>query len=341
MNHKSHAPWLQLAAVSIALVSCGGGAASDAARATDGEVFALADPGDGAATHQAYLAKSSVTGLAYRTLWKTVEPSDGSYDWSGVDGALSSAQAANKKLTIHVGVSGGAWPGWLTAAGAQTYSGATPVGTVTDPIPWDAIFLARYARFVKALADHIQANQQTGFVRSVSVGAPVAEMSLVSCSASMLSSAIAYDRTQYLNAWAGAASSVATAFPAAAVFVSAPVSTICRPDSDGAAFFSDLMTPLTQQHAKLSVFAADLNAAGSQRLNQVTGSLRALPIGLQTIGSATNDPSNRMAGSLSSAVCAGRSAGARYFEIYKADLDSSDAAIVAAIQQARGERSCP
>jgi hypothetical protein len=328
----------------------GGGDSSNTTGATTtsvplatGEVFALADPGDSAATFQTYLNKSSVSGLAYRATWSQMETADGTYAWTSLDNALNAAQASNKKITVHVGVSGGAWPAWLTAAGAQTYSGTTPFGAITDPVPWDAVFIAQYTAFVQALAQHIQHNNQMSYVRSISVGAPVAEMSLVACNNGVLgnTNAVTYTRTNYLNAWTSTASAVAAAFPQTKIFVSAPVATICRPDTDGLQFYSDLMAPLSLQYSNLSIFAADLNAAGSQRLVQAGSLTQSLPIGLQTIWSATNDPSNRMAGTLSSAVCAGRTAGARYFEIYKSDLDSADPALQKAIQQALGAVACP
>ena len=304
-------------------------------------MFALADPGDSSATFQAYLAKADVAGVAWRSTWKQVEPSDGIWDWSRLDSALDAAAAVGKRVTIHIGVSGGAWPTWLTTAGAATYSGPNVLGgTVTDPVPWDSIFLSRYDRLIRQLASHVAGRGQTALVRAVSVGAPVSEMSLVACSAGLLGSgatSVTYSRSQYLSAWTGATNSATSAFPGVTVVVSAPVAQICAPDGDGAAFYSELMNPLTS----VSVFAADLNAAGSARLGQVSTALRARPILFQTIWSSTNDPTGRMQGSLSSAVCAGRAFGARYFEIYKSDLDSADAAVVTAIRQAKGSAACP
>ena len=324
-------------------VSGAGGLENSAASAPAAEVFALTNPGDSTPVFQAYLNKPSVSGLAYRATWSQMETANGAYAWSGLDDALDATQTSGKRITLHIGVSGGAWPAWLTTAGVQTYSGATPLGVVTDPVPWDAPFVAQYAAFMQAMAQHIQQRGQTGLVRSVSVGAPVSEMSLVACNNGVLGStaAVAYDRAKYLNAWTATTSAVAAAFPQAQVFVSAPVATLCRPDTDGRQFYADLLAPLSAQYANLSIFAADLNAAGSQRLVQAGALVQAFPIGLQTIWSATGDPANRMAGTLSSAVCAGRAAGARCFEIYQADLDSADPAIQTAIQQALGSAPCP
>ncbi|QKG72209.1 beta-galactosidase [Erythrobacter mangrovi] len=300
----------------------------------------MADPGDTGTVIGGYLARPEVDGVAWRAAWSLVEPGDGTYDWSRLDAALSAAAAANKLVTIHIGVSGGAWPAWLTTAGAQTYSGTSILGgTITDPVPWDNVFLARYDRLVQQLASHISARGQTGIVRAVSVGAPVSEMSLVACDTGMLGSgesSVVYSRSNYLSAWKSAADATLAAFPGTPVAISAPVSQICRPDNDGSAFYTDLMT----QVPNAVIFAADLNALGSQRYAQVADPLRNRALLFQTIWSKTGDTTDRMAGTLSSAVCTGREAGSRYFEIYKADLDSSDSAIQTAISQARGTAAC-
>ena len=132
-----------------------------------------------------------------------------------------------------------------------------------------------------------------------------------------------------------------TSFPAVSIFVSAPVAQICRPDGDGAAFYGDLLADAVGRGSGVAVFAADLNALGSARLGQFDGARFAtLPIGLQTIWSSTNDPTDRMKGPLRDAVCQGLAAGARYFEIYKSDLDSSDTGIQGAVTQARTGLAC-
>lgn len=305
------------------------------------DVFALADPGDGAAVYQTYLAKPEVTGIAWRAMWSSVEPSDGSWDWSRLNAALDAAAAAGKRITIHIGASGGGAPSWLRAAGAATYSGSNVLGgTVTDPVPWDGVYLDRYVRLMQQLSTHISARGQTGLVRAVSVGAPVSEMSLVACANGVLgdgSGAVTYSRSAYLAAWQRTTNAVLAAFPSTIVVVSAPISQICRPDNDGSAFYTDLMTG----SASASVFAADLNALGSQRHAQVTHTIRSRPLFFQAIWSSTNDPTNRMQGTLSAAVCGGRSLGSRYFELYKSDLDSTDAALQTAVAQARGTTPCP
>ncbi len=114
------------------------------------------------------------------------------------------------------------------------------------------------------------------------------------------------------------------------------------PDSDGPAFYGDALDDALALGADgFSLYATDLNALGSSRINGVMADAQRAPVGLQFIGSATSDPSNRMQGSLRDAVCSGlETYRARYFEVYKSDLQSADAAIQAAIQAIHSPELC-
>lgn len=330
------------------LVGCGSGEDAGAAAplppppsSGSGQVFALLDPGESATSMSQFAQLSTVDGLAFRARWRDMEPVQGSYDWSQLDAAISAATGQNKRYTVHVGASGGAWPAWLTGAGAQTYSFTFAAATVIDPVPWDAVYLAKFGSFVDALATHIRDRGALAALRAVSVGVPIAEMSVVGCRNGLLGGALVYDRSQYLSAWRSTVAKFAAAFPDNTVLVSAPVSVICMPDNDGGQFLTDVLSPVPGGAAHLAVFAADLNALGSARMAQVPVSLRTqFPMHFQTIWSANPDPQNRMQGTLREAVCQGLALGGRYFEIYKSDLLDTSAAAQAAVSQARSGMVC-
>jgi hypothetical protein len=306
------------------------------------KVFALMDVGDSTAVLDGFAARATVDGLAFRTSWNMLEPAQGVYDWTRLDAAFDTVRARSKQLTLHVGVSSIGLPSWLGGLGAVTYSYRTPTGaTITEPIPWDATFLSRYTQFMAALGAHIQARGDSGLLYAVSDGAPVAEMSIVGCQNAILSGGIAYSRASYLSAWKTTVDAHAAAFPATKLFISAPVPVICMPDNDGKAFYTEVMNHALGKSSAATVFAADLNAAGSARLRQVDASVsNRAAIAFQMIWSSVNDPQNRMQGTLNDAVCQGIAGGARYFEIYKVDISSSDAAIQNAIQSARAGQPC-
>lgn len=347
VNDMDVRPALRCLALCLILLTnaCGGGSGGTPAPVVPSQpakVFALLDNGEPSSALDGLAGRATVDGLAFRTSWKTLEPADGAYDWTTLDAAFDTVRARGKQLTLHVGVSSVGIPNWLGAMGVVTYTYHTPMGvTVTEPVPWDAAFLSRYTQFLAALAAHVQARGDTGLLYAVSDGAPVAEMSIVGCQNSTLSGGIAYSRASYLNAWQTTVDAHAAAFPATRLFISAPVAVICMPDNDGKAFYTEVMNHALAKSANATVFAADLNAAGSMRLRQVDAPLSTrVAIAFQMIWSSTGDTQNRMQGTLDDAVCHGLRSGARYFEIYKSDISSTDAAIQNAIQRARAGQPC-
>lgn len=328
--------------------SCGGssGATSQAAgqsqaQAQVAKVFALTDVGDSPAVLDSFAARATVDGLAFRTSWRALEPQSDVYDWTTLDAAFDTVRTHGKLLTLHVGASSLGIPNWLTGLGVATYTYTTPLGLVTEPVPWDAVFLARYTQFVGALAAHIQARGDASLLYAVSDGVPVAEMSLVGCQNGILSGGTPYDRNSYLSAWKTTIDAYAVAFASTKLFISAPVGVICRPDNDGKAFYTAVMNHALTKSASTTVFAADLNALGSARLAQTDDSIRSRTgVAFQMIWSSTNDTKNCMQGTLMDAVCKGIESGAQYFEIYKVDLSSADTGIQDAIQRARAGQPC-
>ncbi len=325
--------------------ACGGGSGDTTPNlpAQVSKVFALMDVGDSTAVLDGFAARTTVDGLAFRTAWRVLEPQDGVYDWTTLDTAFDTVRTRGKQLTLHVGVSSIGIPGWLPGLGVVMYTYTTPTGTsVTEPVPWDATFLARYSQFVAALAAHIQTRGDSGLLYAVSNGVPVAEMSIVGCQNGTLSGGTSYNRTSYLDAWKTTVNAHATAFSTTRLFISAPVSVICIPDNnDGKAFYTEVMNHALTKNTQATVFAADLNALGSARLVQVDTSISSrAAIAFQMIWSSPDNMQNRMQGTLNNAMCQGIGSGGRYFEIYKIDISSTDTTIQDAIQRARAGQRC-
>lgn len=343
---RAIASWLTIGIPLALLAACFDGGTTPASNAGGGatyppaRVFALLDPGESPSAMARFAALATVDGLAFRARWRDLEPNDGGYDWSALDAAFDAVRAHDKRLTVHVGVSGGGWPDWLRGADAVIYNYTGPQGGTSDPLPWDAVFLARYERLVATLAAHLRDRGDLARLHAVSVGAPVAEMSLVACRNNLLGG-FAYNRASYLAAWAASIGSHGNRFGEAAVLVSAPVGMICAPDNDGGAFYQAVMSAAQPTTGRLAIFAADLNAQGSARVGALDAAFRQrFALHLQTIWSASDDPGRRLAGSLSDAVCQGLRLGAAYLEIYRVDLESAEPATRQAIETARTGRGC-
>ncbi len=255
----------------------------------------------------------------------------------------SAARAGGKRLTVHIAAD---TPSWLAGLGAQIYSFNSPfTGSGTAAVPWDTVFLGRYGDFMAALAGRIRARGDTDILSVVSVGAPVGEMSLPACLNGALGT-ITYDRALYLGAWRNSIAAVNTAFANSSfsqlsLVISAPVSEICRPGADGAAFYAEVMSNALSLTPRAGVFMADLNALGSSRLVQVNADTRSRSrLHFQTIWSFSQDPTNRFQGPLGDAICHSWRAGVRYVELYKADLLSTNTAVRNAIAVARTGVGC-
>jgi hypothetical protein len=291
------------------------------------------DSGDTSAVFATYLAMAAVDGIAVRTSWAALEPSQGSYDWSAIDAAIGAAAARGKKIGLHViGSVYAPPPAWLRA---RTYSYTGPNGAVAaDPLPWDSTFLSAWATFAAALGAHLQSAGGASRIAYVSIAVPAPEMSLPGCANGVMGSTIAYDRSQYRSAWLSAIGTAQSAFGWTQKLLPVPVATICRPDSDGPALYLDLFgAALAQDAHGFASYATDLDTSGSVRMNGVASAAAQAPVVFQFIGAQQ--------ASLKSAVCAGlKTWHATLFEVYKSDLSSTDAATASGVAAIHAAGAC-
>jgi hypothetical protein len=118
----------------------------------------------------ALLQNPSVAGLAVRSAWSTLEPSDGTFDWSYLDGQVSAAKAAGKHVSI--AVSAPDTPQWVYDAGAKAIPLIDPnpnhstYGQLFNiPVPWDPIFLDRWTKFLAAFGARYGNEPTVAYVR--------------------------------------------------------------------------------------------------------------------------------------------------------------------------------
>jgi hypothetical protein len=300
----------------------------------------------------ALLATPNVDGVSYRTGWSNLEPTAGSYDWTELDQTIQQAAGASKRVGISilgVGEGNGALPSWLYDAGVQFVTSTSPVGTSTVPVPWDPVALKAWTGLVQALGQHLVSTAELPAVLNVAVTYPIAEMSLYYCTGHGGSyyldppaDQVPYDAGAYLGAWEQTLDAYAAALPGGVrKAVSAPENGICVGDGD-TQFYETLMAYAQGLDAGFMVFAADLDSSGSQRTVPYLNLVPASTLGYQTIGSATDDPDQRMgdggpAKNLRCAIAQGIDHGATYFEIYAVDVANTDAGFPEALASIHGD----
>lgn len=93
-----------------------------------------------------------VDGILVRAGWSLVEPSPGEYDWSRVDQQLEAAEANGKHVSLAI-VNGPESPDWLAGLGAEMFDYSFHKQTRSMPVPWDAVYLERWADFIASFGE--------------------------------------------------------------------------------------------------------------------------------------------------------------------------------------------
>ena len=303
------------------------------------------DAAPSAAKAQAFALDSGVDnaamdGLAIRLAWSRLEPTEGSYSFTQLDDALNKVATARKSATLHIfgAVAQGATPSWVKTAGAQFYT----ANGRTDPVPWDSVYLTKWAAFVPKLAEHLTQAGTASLVTRISITVPVPEMNLFSCTRGLLDSAsIPFDRAKYLAAWKQMVDVYQSAFPTTAKLISAPQNGICLNDGD-TKFFREVMDyALSKDAQHFGMFAADLSAVGSARVQPYVDLSSRAAISFQPVAAFSNDPNRWVKGTMLELYCAGLKLGGSYFEVYSADLTNADPAVQQGIGAIHDPSRCP
>jgi len=278
--------------------------------------------------NEAVLEPSYVDGMALQVGWRDVEPQDGRYDWQRLDEMIGEAQRRGKRVTLHLLPLRP--PEWLYTAGANSISFSigfrdSPMygRQVREVLPWDPVFLERWARLTTELGKRYNKNAT---VLAVSVTAPAPEMVLpggVPGTETFRELERRYHKDVYLRAWKQMIDTYQAAFPDKPKLL---VPGIVLFDEN----FADEVVAYARSRFgdKLWLFNTGLRADGIPQAKMGRGHIRELlvehaktqPLGLQTIWSSTDDPNNRMRGSLRDALDQGLAMGGSYFEIYAVDV---------------------
>jgi hypothetical protein len=112
----------------------------------------------------------NISGAVVRFRWNDLEPSPGNFNWSFVDGEIAKAVTYNKKISLQpLGK-----PNWLDSLGAQHYyfiekSSFSPNfgQIVSDVIPWDSIYVARYKILLQNLSNKYSNNPIVAYINAI------------------------------------------------------------------------------------------------------------------------------------------------------------------------------
>ncbi len=100
------------------------------------------------------LINPDVDGISLRTQWSTLEPTEGNFDWTYLDGAIALCVANGKDVLIRIGTQQSK-PAWVTTAVKRArgkfFTFQDDGVTTKIPVFWDPTFLAKKTNMIRAL----------------------------------------------------------------------------------------------------------------------------------------------------------------------------------------------
>lgn len=107
---------------------------------------------------------SLVQGVALRTQWSKIQPTEAAFDWSFLDQGMALAAQHGKKVSILI-TAGVTTPQWVYDAGALKLMVTTQAGPVMPmPLPWDPIFQTKWGNVIRAFGRRYGGNPQLVYV---------------------------------------------------------------------------------------------------------------------------------------------------------------------------------
>ena len=261
------------------------------------------------------LASANLEGVVLRRRWRDVHPNPDKYDWRYLDREIGRIKQHGKKVQLLI-FTGADAPDWLYEAGARPLKFFDPrkgFGWFTMPVPWDEVMLTHYEAFIQALGDRYDAEPAVTLVHA---GGPT-RLSLEFHLPREVAELRDWSPDKLKAAWDRSIRATAAAFPHKNIALN--VSQVLKA-SDGLAPAivergAELLGKrLTVQHDALAAKTTDRFATHSL----VAGyAQRGGRIGFEMLSKSSEA---RFGGDFAKAVEVGKAAGARYLNIYPADL---------------------
>ncbi len=121
------------------------------------------------------LTNPDVDGISLRTQWSTLEPSEGSFDWTYLDGAIALCVANGKDVLIRIG-SQQSKPAWVTTAVVRArgkfFTFQDDGVTTKIPVFWDPTYLAKKTNMIRAVGARYTGNPAVKIVVASFANAP-------------------------------------------------------------------------------------------------------------------------------------------------------------------------
>jgi len=318
------------------LLNCGSGDKEDvfSQMPQESDIKGVYSVGTGdESTLNSLLANQSVDGLTLleKISWKDIEPSEGSFNWEGIDPIITKARTYKKKIMLRI-VAGTYTPDWVYAAGAQKFefidlnpNHATYGQTMYMPLPWDEVYLEKWADFIKTFGERYN-NEPLVTIIQMTGGGWGGEMHLPEKTNETLWLSYGYSEEKLINAWKIIIDSYAGAFPNKQIAID--IATPVHFGDDPFQIVEDVVAYGYQKAGSQFSVQGNWLAANTQddfpEYALIKSYSSKTSVGFQMIWSYTQDNGQRLGGTLRDSIQRGLDAGAKYLEIFLVDIQNSN-----------------
>lgn len=279
------------------------------------------------------LAQPYVAGNLIRVGWDQVQPSPDTYDFSAIDSLIDQAQRLNKKVTLSV-LNGPRTPGWVYERGAKAFSyefktrySGRGNRQESIPLPWDSTYLTYWGKLIAQLGKRYADNSTIALVHITHSSKNGFEMQLpeervgrrLETPAQGPWHDAGYTEDKHVEAMQQVITHFATAFP------NTPIDIEIHPVLDSVEPARRVYEYGKASYGKRFGLFSAWWSGKSQPWNHALYPLLESACdysfcNIQMIGNQSRQPERLLDGSLMSAMQEAETLGAKYFEIWSADL---------------------
>lgn len=286
----------------------------------------------GRALNERILQAPYLAGVLVRVPWREVEPAEGRYDWTYLHREIDLAKRHGKKIALGV-AAGPATPEWVYAAGAVPYKFTfgnphSPRGGRQEqiPLPWDQVYLGKWLRFIAALGREFGDDREIALIHMTGSSKNGFELQLPDDPPRPRTGPPSgpwvergYTRERFTESWQSIIDAYARAFPRQALDLEMhPI----LGDSSVAAQLADYgYQRLGKRFGTFGGWLSGKTPTWDAELHKIMAKQCRLSFcNYQLIANETKQVQRFGPGGLLGAIQAGRDQGARYFEVWEADV---------------------
>lgn len=286
-----------------------------------------------------------VKGVSIRASWAEIEPEEGKFNWDYLDRALEEVRKEGKKAMLRI-LPGVHTPEWVYKKGAELLEigasrprrrafvkeegsvdkskdrggregGAMRARSAGTPVPWDNKYLNDWIRFITALGKRYGSEAAVSLVHMAGPTVNSAEMHLPKRGEAKGFMDAHYRKDKVVDAWKRVIDAYKKAFPEKALALN-----IAIPFRNDGALEEVVQYGMMKLGKAFCVQGNWLSARTMEsfhpyKLLSDFGKKGSARVGFQMLAPSANEARQ---GSLEVSIRKGLDAGARYFEIYEADI---------------------